>query len=58
VRRIRSAYTAMWIANVHQASLSEESSENAESVFRIVFPLHSGVQTNGPPASDSLTSVS
>ena len=30
---------AMWIANVHQASLSADSKENAGSVFKIVFPL-------------------
>jgi heavy metal sensor kinase len=30
---------AMWIANVHQASLSADSKENEGSVFKIVFPL-------------------
>lgn len=30
---------AKWIANVHQAALSVESTENAGSIFRIVFPL-------------------
>jgi heavy metal sensor kinase len=30
---------AMWIANVHQASLSAETIENAGAVFRVVFPL-------------------
>jgi signal transduction histidine kinase len=30
---------ALWIANVHQASLSAETSENAGAVFRVVLPL-------------------
>jgi heavy metal sensor kinase len=30
---------AMWIADVHGASLGAESRENAGSVFRLVFPL-------------------
>jgi signal transduction histidine kinase len=30
---------AMWIANVHQASLSASSKENEGSVFKIIFPL-------------------
>ncbi len=50
---------AMWIANVHQATLSADSRENAGSVFKIVFPL---LAVNCPPpktapAADSLTSV-
>jgi heavy metal sensor kinase len=36
---------ALWIANVHQASLSAETSENAGAVFRVVFPL---VVSGGP----------
>jgi heavy metal sensor kinase len=30
---------ALWIANVHQASLSVSSKQGAGSVFRVVFPL-------------------
>ncbi len=50
---------AMWIANVHQATLSAESRENEGSVFRIVFPLFA-VDLRQPKPSrfaDSLTGV-
>jgi heavy metal sensor kinase len=33
---------AAWIANVHGATISVESRENAGSVFQIVFPLFAG----------------
>jgi signal transduction histidine kinase len=33
---------ALWIANVHGASISAESKEEAGSVFRIAFPLLAG----------------
>ena len=33
---------ALWIANVHGATISAESREEQGSVFRIVFPLFSG----------------
>jgi signal transduction histidine kinase len=33
---------ALWIANVHGASLSAESREKQGSVFRVAFPLHAG----------------
>jgi signal transduction histidine kinase len=45
---------ALWIANVHQASLSAESKESSGSVFRIAIPLSTG-QPQGSPVADSLT---
>jgi signal transduction histidine kinase len=50
---------AMWIANVHGATLSAESCEKAGSVFRIVFPLFdvSGPHPQSSPAADSFTKV-
>jgi signal transduction histidine kinase len=50
---------ATWIANVHQASLSADSKENAGSVFKVVFPLLAvdSRQQDGSPAAGSLTSV-
>jgi signal transduction histidine kinase len=50
---------AMWIANIHQASLSADSKENAGSVFRIVFRLLAvnPRQTETSPAPGSLTRV-
>ncbi|HUA58560.1 MAG TPA: ATP-binding protein [Verrucomicrobiae bacterium] len=48
---------AMLIANVHQASLSAASKENAGSVFRIVFPLLPSGPGRKETASRSLTSV-
>jgi heavy metal sensor kinase len=50
---------ATWIANVHQASLSAESKENAGSVFKVVFPsLADGSrQPDASQAAGSLTSV-
>ena len=50
---------ATWIANVHQASLSADSKENAGSAFKIAFPLLA-VDSRQPGASSaagSLTSV-
>jgi hypothetical protein len=32
----------LWIANVHEASISAESREEQGSVFRIAFPLFAG----------------
>jgi hypothetical protein len=51
---------ATWIANVHQASLSVDSKENAGSVFKIVFPLLAAdqCQPDAFPAAGSLASVS
>ena len=50
---------AAWIANVHQASLTAESQENAGSVFKIVFPLLIVESPQpGAPVAGSLTSVS
>ena len=46
---------ATWIANVHQASLSADSKENAGSVFRIEFPLLAAGQRQ--PAAGSLTNA-
>jgi heavy metal sensor kinase len=50
---------ATWIANVHQASLSADSKENAGSVFRIEFPLLAAGQRqpDGSPAAGSLTNA-
>ena len=50
---------AMWIANVHQATLTAESMENAGSVFKIVFPVFAGDQSQpgARPAANSLTSI-
>ena len=50
---------ATWIANVHGATLSAESRENAGSVFRIVFPLLAvdQLQSKDSPAAASLASV-
>jgi signal transduction histidine kinase len=50
---------AMWIANVHQASLSVDSKENQGSVFKIVFPLLAvdSLQPDASPSAGSLTSV-
>jgi signal transduction histidine kinase len=50
---------AMWIANVHHASLSADSKKNAGSVFKIVFPLLAvdSRHPDAPSAADSLTSV-
>jgi heavy metal sensor kinase len=50
---------AMWIARIHQASLSADSKENGGSVFKIVFPLLT-VNYRQPgmsAAPDSLTKV-
>jgi heavy metal sensor kinase len=49
---------AKWIANVHQATLSVESKENAGSTFRIVFPLLAKGQETHPslPVTARLTS--
>ena len=49
---------AMWIANVHQASLSADSRENQGSTFKIVFPLLAvdSPKPASPPAG-SLTRV-
>jgi heavy metal sensor kinase len=46
---------AMWIAHIHQASLSAEGKENAGAVFRVEFPMAAGNQTKAAPAPDSLT---
>jgi signal transduction histidine kinase len=50
---------ATWIANVHQASLSADSQEDAGSVFRIVFALLAADprQPESSSAAGSLTSV-
>jgi signal transduction histidine kinase len=50
---------ATWIANVHQASLSADSKENAGSVFKIEFPLLAAAsrQPDGSSAAGSLTSA-
>ena len=50
---------ATWIANVHQASLSADSKENAGSVFKIVFPLLAvdSRQPDASPAAGSLMSA-
>jgi signal transduction histidine kinase len=49
---------AMWIANVHQASLSADSKANEGSAFKIVFPLLT-FESHKPasPAAGSLASV-
>ncbi len=51
---------AMWIANVHQATLSAESQPGAGSAFRIVFPLLAGDARpdNASSSAASLTSIS
>jgi signal transduction histidine kinase len=50
---------ATWIANVHQASLSADSKQNAGSVFKIVFPLLAGDPRQPDPSqvAGSLTNV-
>ena len=43
---------AKWIANVHQATLSADSRDNAGSVFKIVFPLYDvNAQASPSPAA-------
>jgi heavy metal sensor kinase len=51
---------ATWIANVHRASLSAESKENAGSIFRIVIPplAVDSRQPDASPTAGSLTGVS
>jgi heavy metal sensor kinase len=51
---------ATWIANVHHASLSADSKQNAGSVFKIVFPLLAvdPPQPDAPPAKGSFATVS
>jgi signal transduction histidine kinase len=41
---------AAWIANVHQASLTADSQENAGSVFKVVLPL---LAVDSPPPAES-----
>ena len=50
---------AMWIANVHQATLSTESQPGAGSAFRIVFPLlaEDGRSESASSSAGSLTST-
>jgi signal transduction histidine kinase len=45
---------AMWIADIHGASLAAQSQENAGSVFRVVFPLLAGSTGPGIPDERSL----
>ena len=50
---------ARWIADVHQATLSAESRENAGTVFRLIFPLFSIPDTPPKPSdsTDALTTI-
>ncbi len=50
---------ARWIADVHHASLSADSKENAGSAFKIVFPLLAvdSLQPDESPAEVSSTSM-
>jgi signal transduction histidine kinase len=46
---------ALWIAKVHQATLSVDSKEGAGSVFRVLFPLLTEGRTKDAAAPDKLT---
>jgi signal transduction histidine kinase len=49
---------AMWIAGLHQATLSVTSKENAGSAFKIEFPLFAiDRQPLAPPVPDSLANA-
>ena len=48
---------ALWIANVHQATIAAESRETAGSLFRVVFPLLIGTAPNSAATAEAVSRV-